>query len=384
MSIFNISSYSTIKATSLYGRYISSDIITELLKNLSLDKNLSITEIGSSVKNKPIRMIRLGNGSIKILFWSQMHGNESTTTKAVFDIINLLRLNASNTNISDLLSKCSLYFIPMLNPDGADAYTRVNANNIDLNRDAQDLSQPESKTLRKVYNEIKPNYCFNLHGQRTIFGAGKSGESAVASFLSPSQDSELSISSNRLEAMRVIAHINKSLNVDLPNQIGVYDDAFNLNCVGDTFQSFGTPTILFEAGHIADDYHRELSRLYMFKALCYALDYIVDDNMAQLYDLNDYLKIPQNEKCFYDIILTNISIENTTYDLAIQYEEILRDSEIIFKPKLVKINNLDNVFAHKKIDFTRRKIDFPHKNDLILESEIDFVIANNEKISLIR
>lgn len=384
MSIFNISSYSTIKATSLYGRYISSDIITELLKNLSSDKNLSITEIGTSVKNKPIRMIRLGNGSIKILFWSQMHGNESTTTKAVFDIINLLRLNASNTNISDLLSKCSLYFIPMLNPDGADAYTRVNANNIDLNRDAQDLSQPESKTLRKVYNEIKPNYCFNLHGQRTIFGAGKNGKSAVASFLSPSQDSELSISSNRLEAMRVIAHINKSLNVDLPNQIGVYDDAFNLNCVGDTFQSLGTPTILFEAGHIADDYHRELSRLYMFKALCYALDYIVDDNMAQLYDLNDYLKIPQNEKCFYDIILTNISIENTTYDLAIQYEEILRDSKIIFKPKLVKINNLDNVFAHKKIDFTRKKIDFPHKNDLILETEIDFVIANNEKILLIR
>jgi murein tripeptide amidase MpaA len=38
----------------------------------------------------------------------------------------------------------------MLNPDGAKTYTRENANKVDLNRDSQDLTQPESKILRKL------------------------------------------------------------------------------------------------------------------------------------------------------------------------------------------------------------------------------------------
>ena len=51
----------------------------------------------------------------------------------------------------------------MVNPDGAKLYTRVNANEVDLNRDSVNLSQPESKVLRNVFEEFKPDYCFNLH-----------------------------------------------------------------------------------------------------------------------------------------------------------------------------------------------------------------------------
>ncbi|WP_246054392.1 M14 family metallopeptidase [Antarcticibacterium flavum] len=61
----------------------------------------------------------------------------------------------------------------MLNPDGARAYTRVNSRGVDLNRDAHNREEEESKVLRKVYNEFKPHYCFNLHDQRTIFSAGQ-------------------------------------------------------------------------------------------------------------------------------------------------------------------------------------------------------------------
>ena len=69
--------------------------------------------------------------------WSQMHGNESTTTKALFDVFNTLISN--NPIIKHILNACTLYIIPILNPDGAEAYTRVNANAVDLNRDAQEL-----------------------------------------------------------------------------------------------------------------------------------------------------------------------------------------------------------------------------------------------------
>ena len=48
--------------------------------------------------------------------------------------------------------------------------------------------------------------------------------------------------------MEVIQVMNSALQQYLPNQIGRYDDGYNDNCVGDYFQTQGTPTVLFEAG----------------------------------------------------------------------------------------------------------------------------------------
>ena len=57
--------------------------------------------------------------------------------------------------------------------------------------------------------------------------------------------------------MEVIIKMNNVLQNVIPNQVGIYDDSFNINCVGDSFQSKGVPTILFEAGHYKNDYSRE-------------------------------------------------------------------------------------------------------------------------------
>lgn len=382
MSLFNLSGYDAVKFHLLQGRYVSSEMLNDVLLELNKSAYVEINEIGKSVEKKSISNIKIGFGPIKLLFWSQMHGNESTTTKAVIDLVNLLIKNYDSDSVTNLMNRCTLHIIPMLNPDGADAYTRVNANSVDLNRDAQNLSQPESKILRNAFNEIKPDYCFNLHGQRTIFGTEYSGNSAVASFLAPSQDNKLSITRNRAEAMRVIAYINLKLKKDLPNNVGVYDDAFNINCVGDTFQSLGIPTILFEAGHIGSDYNREESRLYMFKALCFSLDYISRSDLSYETDISEYHKIPQNKKCFFDIILSNADINGKNYNLAIQYKEVLKDNSIEFQPQLEKINHLEDYYAHKNINLKNKIIDFPSEDDLKIGSDIDFVIANNEKISL--
>jgi predicted deacylase len=118
-----------------------------------------------------------------------MHGNETTTTKALFDLIPWLVQH----NQKALLEHFTFYIIPQLNPDGAKAYTRLNANQVDLNRDAIDLSQPESKVLRTVFERVNPDYALNLHGQRTIYGAGSMGEAATLSFLAPSADLERSV-----------------------------------------------------------------------------------------------------------------------------------------------------------------------------------------------
>lgn len=365
---------------SLSHRYITHEMIMPLIRNLST--NFKVDRIGHSAKNIPIETITFGNGPSKILMWSQMHGNESTTTKAIFDVLNTLIMEPSLNPIFDGLTVC---LIPMLNPDGALAYTRVNANQVDLNRDAQELTQPESKILRQVYNSFKPDYCFNLHGQRTIFGAGKTGNSAVVSFLAPAQDKQLTITSTRKTAMEIIVQLNTKLQADLPNQIGLYDDAFNINCVGDTFQSFNTPTVLVEAGHIKDDYARDTTRKYIFKTLLFAFDYLKSAVVVKNETVEHYQSIPLNEKCFFDLIIRNAKIEDGSkpLDIAFQFAEVLERGKIIFKPKVEKIGDLSEFFGHKEIN-AKGDLVRTNTNESIYEGyENVLVLINNEKMAIL-
>ena len=43
---------------------------------------------------RPIYGLKLGEGSHKVLAWSQMHGNETTTTKACLDLVEYLQETA--------------------------------------------------------------------------------------------------------------------------------------------------------------------------------------------------------------------------------------------------------------------------------------------------
>src|SRR5690606_21403345 len=218
---------------------------------------------------------------------------ETTTTKSLFDMIGFLF--ESNSDLAEhLLSNLTLMVIPILNPDGALNYTRVNANGIDLNRDARDLSQPESIILRNCFEQFNPDYCFNLHGQRTIFSAGKNAFPATVSFLTPAQDMERSITPSRLKSMEIIVAMKEHLQQLIPHQVGRYDDSFNSNCVGDAFQSLNTPTILFEAGHFSEDYDRDIVRDYILQPLLVGLIAIIDkQDRGDV--LERYLEIPEND-----------------------------------------------------------------------------------------
>lgn len=371
--------YTSLKEPELYDRYITNFHIEPCLNNLS---GALITTLGYSVESRPIYSLNYGTGPTKVLMWSQMHGNESTTTKALFDVFNLFE---SNHDISKpILKACTLVIIPILNPDGAARYSRLNANGIDLNRDAQALSQPESRILRQVYSDFKPNYCFNLHGQRTIFGSGSSGVSATLSFLSPSQDQKRSITENRKSAMAIISEISACLQTELPQGIGRYDDSFNLNCVGDTFQSFGVPTLLYEAGHYPNDYSREEVRRFAFLALVKGLQVISTKVNSVMY--NTYFKIPENSKCFFDVIIRNAKVyenQDALYDVAIQYKERLETEGITFLPIVEVISDLKDFFGHREFDAKGALLKTMDNFELKTGNEIDFVLMNNEKITLI-
>ncbi|WP_299316979.1 M14 metallopeptidase family protein [uncultured Maribacter sp.] len=342
--------YNKIMVPTISGRYINYDHLNEFLKTLS--PTFKIEVVGKSVRNESIKCITFGSGPNKILMWSQMHGNESTTTKAVVDLLSYLKQDI--VDVSEISKSCTLKIIPILSPDGARNYTRVNANKIDLNRDAQDLSQPESRVLKTVYEEFKPNYCLNLHDQRTIFNVGETSKPATVSFLAPAFDKDRNISPSRKLSMQLIAAMNNKLQKEIPGQVGRYDDGFNANCVGDAFQMRETPTILFEAGHYAEDYDRDKTRVFIFKALLQGIK-VISKNLVSDYTLEQYLSIPENGKQFVDILVVNdnyIKNQLTKSELVqIQYIEVLNNGKVEFVPELYHLEKQPSeIFGHKTLN----------------------------------
>lgn len=349
---------------SITGRYILPDTLNDYLHKLP--SFFTVSQVGRSVKDRPIYAVSFGQGKTKIMMWSQMHGNESTTTKALLDFFNIIgskkgevfdqnlivnnaREIAQSKEIDQVenwvqksLAKCTFYIIPMLNPDGSFLWTRNNANDVDLNRDAQDLSQPESQILRQAFDDFKPDVCFNLHGQRTIYGFEETGLPSVLSFLAPSADEIRGFPLSRKRSAHIISHIFTSLQTELAGHIGLYTDGFNRNCVGDAFQELGVPTVLFEAGHYPDDYEREVTRSYVFMALLYAVEAALD---KKEYAVATYLEIPEHTKCFCDLA---VSVKGEIQ--RIQYLELLRDRDITFVMSPLDAALSKGIFAHEVVE----------------------------------
>lgn len=373
--------FNQYKESRLFGRYIHLGSIAPVLESRKRFGKLAI--IGHSVLGKPIYTYRIGKGNTKILMWSQMHGNESTTTKALFDFFNFMEGDGEK-----LLENFSFLCLPMLNPDGSAMYIRENANGVDLNRDANLRTQPESLALRRAFDEFQPDYCYNLHDQRTIYGVGDSGKPATVSFLAPAYNFQRENNAIRYKAMHVIAAMNATLQQFIPGQVGRFDDAFNINCVGDTFQLLGVPTILFEAGHYPGDYEREQTRKFIFIALLSGLQHI-NENVIVNNEIHDYLNIPQNKINFYDFVFKNIKINYDSNKIianfAVQYNEVLIDNNVCFNAYIAKIGSLEDCFGHVEYDANGAEYSDEKTNIPQLEQQADFYLGDvkiaNGKIS---
>lgn len=361
--------------SSLNGKYIHIETILPLLK--SFESVFEISEIGKSVQQRSIYQVKIGTGKTKILIWSQMHGNEPTTTKGLFDFFNFLASNSVES--IRIKSQYTLLCVPMLNPDGAFAYTRENANVVDLNRDAFSATQPEMKLLKALYEDFRPDYCYNLHDQRTIFGTTGLNLPATISFLAPAFNEKRDYNVVRLKAISIINRMNDALSQYIPNQIGRFDDSYNVNCTGDYFTTQNTPTILFEAGHYPNDYKREESRKYIFIALLSSFfdnyENVVVDN-----ELQKYLRIPQNNKCFFDFIYKNVKIIDNSVEkiinFAAQYQEILVDDEIHFEAIISKISDLENYSGHVEYDCESLLFSSEGKNNPEIGVKATFTLNN--------
>src|SRR5690554_1886044 len=311
--------------------------------------------LGESENGLSIYGYQFGKGERRVLMWSQMHGNEGTTTKAIMDFFSLLHKNEAIRE--QLFEKYTYFVIPVLNPDGAELYIRENFNKVDLNRDAKAKTQKESIILHKAFEQFAPSLCLNMHDQRTFYTVGNSLKTATVSFLAPAADVKKKMTESRKKAMKYIVHMRNVLETYIPGQIGRYDDTFNDNCFGDAFQAKGVATILFEAGHTIDDYQREKSRKSIFIALLSL--FLFGKDRSTFLDHFEYFNIPENTKNFRDIIIKNVKNEKGLLeDVLIQFEEQLENEVIKFIPVIESIGNFPKIIANTTIDIRGKPLVF--------------------------
>jgi hypothetical protein len=269
----------------------------------------AVEEIGQSIGGRSINHVTFGHGPFVVLLWSQMHGDEPSATSALFDLFEYVRRHRDDPMARRILDALTIHVVPMLNPDGADAFTRRNAQSIDINRDARRLQTPEGRMLKALRDRVNPRIGFNLHNQSWRTSVGRPPQPASISLLSVAFDEARTMSEGRLLTKQTCAIIRDALEPLAPGRIGRYDDEFEVRAFGDNVTKWGTPVVLIETGPwSAENPDPALVRLN-FVAILTALDALATGRVHDA-DPQRYETLPMNQSALFYLLVTNATIVN--------------------------------------------------------------------------
>jgi len=370
--------YQVFEEKRIKNRFFKHADLLKILNKLKINTDFKINEVGLSTNGRSINLITWGKGPKRIFLWSQMHGDEATATMSIADLFNFLSQSGQFQQIRDLLAeKCTLFILPMVNPDGAEVFTRRNAMDIDINRDFHRQESPEGRILRRLRDEIKPHFGFNLHDQSTLWSAGRTGNLATISLLAPAYDEILSVNTTREQAMKVIAIMNSAIQETIPGQVGRFNDEYEPRAFGDNFQAAGTSTILIEAGGYYNDPEKQYIRKIFFHSILSGLISIADESYLKAKTKN-YFSIPENKKLHFHILLRNCKLEKNgipyKLDIGLCAEErITKDARSVkYTYKVTELGDLSDYFGYEEmncVDFT-----LTEKTKLKIDEPADFTV----------
>lgn len=321
-------------------------------------------QLGTSTEGRSIHLVSIGEGDTDILLWSQMHGDEPTATMAILDLFRFFAASDEYDGLRQkVLQECTIHFLPLLNPDGAEQFQRRNALGVDLNRDALRLQTPEARILKRVRDSLDAEWGFNLHDQSRYYSAGP-GEpyTASISFLAPAYNEAKDINDQREDAMQLIGYMNRLLQQYIPNQVGKYDDTFEPRAFGDNIQKWGTRTILIETGGLKGDLEKQALRRLNFTILLRAFEGIATGAFEQI-PRREYQELPYNRyNAFHDLMIRNAQFDlgNDTYvlDVAFRRDEIDYNNHSAFYPRgrITDLGDLSTSTAYHEVDATGMRI----------------------------
>ncbi|EOZ91974.1 hypothetical protein A33Q_4067 [Indibacter alkaliphilus LW1] len=318
-------------------------------------EEFQVEEIGKSVEGRSIFQMTWGNGPTKLLLWSQMHGNESTATMALFDLFNFIEGKADEFEElrTFLKNELTIRFIPIVNPDGMNRWIRRNALDIDLNRDAISLASPEAVLLKNARDTFSPDFGFNLHDQSTFYTVGETEKPATISVLAPAYNYETEVNDVRKKAMQVIVGMNEMLQDLVPGQVGKYNDAFEPRAFGDNIQKWGTSTILIESGGYPNDPEKQEIRKLNFIAMLHAMQQIANRSYEKK-SLEDYYSIPDNSFRLMDVIIRNLNLKKGVFeykaDIGIKRKESDLMGDFFVTGSIDDMGDLSIFYGYDELD----------------------------------
>jgi hypothetical protein len=267
----------------------------------------TVEKIGESVEGRSIHHVRVGTGPLGVLLWSQMHGDESTATSALFDLFAYLQAHRDHAVVNRILTRLTLHVVPMLNPDGAERFQRRNAQSIDVNRDALRLQTPEGRALKTLRDRVQPKVGFNLHNQSWRTSVGQPPMPASISLLSVAYDEARSENAGRRLTKQICAVIRDALEPFASGQIGRYDDEFEVRAFGDNVTLWGTPVVLIETGPWPSQEPEPALVRLNFIALVSALDALATGQVERA-DPRRYDSLPMNESRMFYVLVRNATL----------------------------------------------------------------------------
>ncbi|CAN5663479.1 hypothetical protein BH23GEM11_BH23GEM11_03040 [soil metagenome] len=268
-----------------------------------------LEEIGRSAEDRPLRLLSFGSGPMPVLLWSQMHGDESTASMALADLVNFFAARPDDPWVRKLGEALTIHLFPVMNPDGAERFQRRNAQGVDLNRDARALATPEGQALKALQERFRPVFGFNLHDQAVGTRVGRTDRGTAIALLAPPFNEEQDVNDVRRRAMEISALIRVALEPRVGGYMAKWDDTFNPRAFGDLMQAWGVSTILIESGGWEGDPQKQFLRELNFVALGTALDAMADESYARI-DTDLYQRLPENGRRFGDLMIRGATLHS--------------------------------------------------------------------------
>jgi len=317
---------------------------------------LGVADAGYSAEKRTISLYTYGQGTTKVLLWSQMHGDEPTATMALLDILNFFAQQTNHAITREIRSNLTLLLIPMLNPDGAERFTRRTSQLIDMNRDAEALRTPEANILRDTQQKYRPQFGFNLHDQDPRLTVGPSKEVTAIALLVPARDASRTDDEVRSRAKKVAAVYAEVLHQLVPGHVAKYDDSFDRRAFGDSVQLWGTSTVLVESGGWPNDRDKMFIRKLNFIGQLASLYSIATGDYEEK-DASAYESLPFNSKNLFDLKVRSVQLKGRNgvpsirADVGIIIDEMNQDPDrkrLI--AKIVDIGDLSSFGAFEERD----------------------------------
>ena len=349
--------YETYREPTLDKRRIRHQQLQPLIDAYRNNPKFTVNHVGRSIEGRDLTLISIGSGPKDVFLWSQMHGDEPTATQAIFDILNFLKSDDFSEEKEEILSSLTLHFLPMLNPDGAEAYQRRNTLGIDINRDALALQSPEGRALKQVRDSLEADFGFNLHDQSTYYNAERTDKPATISYLAPAYNYEKEVNEVRGNAMKVIVFMNAIIQKYAPGQVGRYNDDFEPRAFGDNIQKWGTSAILIESGGYPGDAEKQEIRKLNYVSILSAIYTIANESYKDL-PLEAYQEIPENDRKLFDLKITGVGYEllgeKYTLDLGIHQLEVEKEgqSDFWYSSRIVDQGDLSTYYGYDTLDAT--------------------------------